>query len=141
MRRNQLVIILVLLVALGGVALFLRSRNSASWSSSATGSNEKILSFPLNDVSHVTIKSGGAELNLVKKKGSTWCVAERADYPADFEKVAGLLRKLWELRATQDVKAGPSQLGRLQLLEPGNDPNSGTLVELKSDSAKPWAHC
>lgn len=136
MKRNQLALVLILLVALGGVALFLRSRSSASWSSSATESSEKILSFPLNDVARLTIKTGGAELNLVKKEG-TWSVLERADYPADFGKVAGLLRKLWELRAAQDVKAGHSQLGRLQLLEPGSDPNSGTLIDLKDGSAKP----
>lgn len=136
MKRNQLALILVLLAALGGVALFLRSRDSASWSSSAAGSSEKILSFPLNDVSRVTIKTSGTELNLVKQEG-TWRVAERADYPADFGKVAGLLRKLWELRATQDVKAGPSQLGRLELLEPGSTSDSGTLIELTDGSAKP----
>jgi hypothetical protein len=136
MKRNQLALILVLLAALGGVALLLRSRDSASWSSSAAGSSEKILSFPLNDVSRVTIKTSGTELNLVKQEG-TWRVAERADYPADFGKVAGLLRKLWELRATQDVKAGPSQLGRLELLEPGSTSDSGTLIELTDGSAKP----
>ena len=125
----------VLLVALGGAALFLRNRNSASWSNSATASSEKILSFPLNDVSRLTIKTGDAELNLVKKEGS-WRVTERADYPADFEKVAGLLRKLWELHAAQDVKAGPSQLGHLQLVEPGKDPNSGTSINLKDESSK-----
>ena len=63
-------------------------------------------------------------------------MTERSDYPADFEKVAGLLRKLWELHAAQDVEVGPSQLGRLQLLEPGSDPNSGTLINLKDDSTK-----
>ncbi len=135
MKRNQFILILVLLVALGGVAVFLRNRNSASWSSSATASNEKILSFPLNDVSHLTIKTGEAELNLVKKENS-WRVTERADYAADFEKVASLLRKLWELKAAQDVEVGPSQLGRLQLLEPGSDPKSGTSINLKDAGNK-----
>lgn len=135
MKKNQLALILALLVVLGGVALFLRSRDSASWSSSAAVSSAKILSFPLNDVSRVTIKTSGTELNLVKQ-GGTWRVAERADYPADFGKVASLLRKLWELRATQDVKAGPAQLGRLELLEPGSPSDSGTMIELKDGNAK-----
>jgi hypothetical protein len=38
--------------------------------------------------------------------------------------------------AAQDVKAGPSQLGHLQLLEPGSDPKSGTSINLKDDGAK-----
>jgi len=135
MKRNQFILILVLLVALGGVALFLRNRDSASWSSSATASSDKILSFPLNDVSNLTIKTSEAELDLVKKEG-IWRVTERSDYPADFEKVAGLLRKLWELKPAQDVEVGPSQFGRLQLVEPGKDPNSGTSINLKDDSSK-----
>jgi len=133
MRGKQLAVILVLLVALGGIALLLHSRNSASWSKTATTTEGKILSFPLNDVSHVTIKGNGAELNLLKKD-NVWKLTERFDYPADFDKVATLIRKLWELRPAQDVKIGPSQLARLQLTEPGNEPNSGVLVELKGGS-------
>jgi hypothetical protein len=136
MKGKQLALVLFLLVALGGIALLLRNRNSASWSGSATQSNDKIFSFPLNDVAHLTIKTNEAQLNLVKKEGA-WRVIERADYPADFGKVAGLLRKLWELHATQDVKAGRSQLGRLHLLEPGGNPGGGTLIDLKDSGAKP----
>ena len=37
----------------------------------------------------------------------------------------------------QDVKIGPSQLGRLQLARTQRDANSSTLIELKNDGAKP----
>src|ERR1700694_2968773 len=135
MKGKQLAIVLVLLAALGGIALLLHSRNTNSWSKTATVTGGKVLTFPLNDASHVTIKTNGIELNLVKKD-EVWKVKERFDYAADFDKVAGLIRKLWELRPGQDVKIGPSQLGRLQLTEPGNDPNSGTLVDLKGNDDK-----
>ena len=135
MKGKQLAVILILLAVLGGVALFLYSRNTSSWSKTATATEGKILTFPLNDVSHLTIKDSGAELNLVKKD-EVWKVKERFDYPADFDKVAGLIRKLWELHPAQDVKIGPSQLGRLQLTEPANDSNSGTLVDLRENDQK-----
>ena len=135
MKGKQLAIVLVLLVVVGGIALFLKSRNTASWSESATTTSGKILDFPLNDVSHVTIKEGGAELNLAKKD-EVWTVKERADYPADFAKVSALLRKLWELKPVQDVKAGPSQFARLQLTEPAAGTTSGTLLDLKGASNK-----
>jgi Domain of unknown function (DUF4340) len=135
MKGKQLAIVLVLLVALGGVALFLNRRNSASWSNTATTSSGKILDFQLNDVSHVTIKESGAELNLIKKD-DIWTVKERADYPADFAKVGTFIRKLWELRPVQDVKIGPSQLGRLQLTEPVPGSNNGTLLDLKGTGDK-----
>jgi hypothetical protein len=135
MKGKQLAIVLVLLVVLGGVALFLNHRNSASWSESATTSSGKVLDFPLNDVSQVTIKESGTELNLAKK-GDVWTVKERADYPADFDKVSALLRKLWELKPVQDVKVGPSQLARLQLTEPAAGSASSTLLDLKGAAGK-----
>jgi hypothetical protein len=135
MKGKQLALVLVLLVAVGGVALFLNHRNSASWSETATASSGKILDFPLNDVSHVTIKESGAELNLVKKD-DIWTVKERADYPANFELTGGLIRKLWELRPVQDVKVGPSQLARLQLTEPAPGSTAGTLLDLKGAGDK-----
>ncbi len=134
MRGKQLALVLLLLVALGSAAWFLQRRHEASWSSSAS-TGGKILDFPLNDVSRITIKSGGAELNLVRKD-DVWTVQERADYPANFERVGALVRKLWELRSVQDVKIGPSQLGRLQLNEPGTDANAGTLLELKANDKR-----
>ncbi len=83
----------------------------------------------------MTIKEGGAELNLAKKD-DVWTVKERADYPADFDKVSALLRKLWELKPVQDVKVGPSQLARLQLTEPAPGSTSGTLLDLKGAGDK-----
>lgn len=135
MKGKQLAIVLVLLLLLGGVALFLNRRNEASWSSTAAQSNAKILDFPLNDVSQITFQGNGPELNLIKKDG-VWKVKERADYPANFDLISGLIRKIWELKAVQDVKVGPSQFGRLQLLDPGSDPNSGTLLDLKGEGGK-----
>ena len=86
MKFKQLAIILVLLVLLGGAALLLSRRGAASWSKSATHSDAKLLEFPLNEVTRITIKGAGGELNLAKKE-DVWVVQERADYPADFGKV------------------------------------------------------
>jgi len=135
MKGKQLALVLILLVVVGGVALFLNQRNSAAWRDTATTSGGKVLDFPLNDVSQVTIKEGGAEVNLAKKD-EVWTVKERADYPADFDKVSALIRKLWELKPVQDVKIGPSQLARLQLTEPAPGANGSTLLDLKGAGDK-----
>jgi hypothetical protein len=63
-------------------------------------------------------------------------VEEKDDYPANFERVSGLIRQLWELRPVQEFKVGPSQFGRLELVEPGQGDSAGTLVELKDKDAK-----
>ena len=135
MKGKQLAILVVLLIALGGAALLLNRRHAATWRNTATSSGGKILDFPLNEVAQVKVKASGAEVN-VAKKDDVWTVRERADYPADFDKVSALIRKLWELRPVQDVKIGPSQLGRLELVEPGQNASSGTLVDLKGPDDK-----
>ena len=137
MKARQLAIVLVALLILGGIALVVRSRNATSWREAATATEGKVLNFQLNDASHLTIKSGADELNLVNK-GDFWTVAERFDYPADFTQVADVVRKLWELRPTQDVKVGPSQLGRLELIEPGKESSgsSSILIDVKGKDDK-----
>jgi hypothetical protein len=135
MKGKQFALILILLAIFGGVGLFFYQRNAESWKNSATTVDKKIVKFSLNDVSHITIKSGTAELNLAKVD-EVWKVKERANYPADFEMISRLIRKIWELSAVQDVQVGPSQLGRLQLLSPDQGANGGTLLDLKDGKDK-----
>src|SRR3954471_240508 len=82
MKGKQFVLILILLAVFGGAGLFFYQRNAESWKNSATAADKKIVRFSLNDVSHITIKSSTAELNLAKVD-EVWKVKERADYPAD----------------------------------------------------------
>jgi uncharacterized protein DUF4340 len=135
MNRKQLAILLVLVVVVGGLGVFFQRRNTASWSAGSGSSGDKVLKLPINDVARVTIKSASGELNLVKT-GDVWSVQERANYPANFEQVSSLLRKVWDLKPVQDVKVGPSQMPRLQLVEPGKGDNAGTLVDFKDKDGK-----
>jgi hypothetical protein len=131
MKGKQLLILLVLVAALGGAWMVLSKRNQSSWSETSTGAGGKIVEFPINDVAHVLIKTPAGELNLVKKS-DLWTVKERADYPASFEQVSGLIRKLWELKTVQEVKVGASQLPRLEL-----DEKTATVITFQDKDDKP----
>src|SRR5438046_2062412 len=130
MKGKHLAIILLLLLVVGGLGFYLQKNTSSSWSATAAGAGGKVVNLPLNDVDRVVIKTGYGELNLMKKD-DTWVVAERADYPANYEKVSDLLRKIWDLKTVQVVKVGASQMPRLELVEPGKGTGGGTLVEFK----------
>lgn len=130
MKGKQLAILLVLGVVLGGAWFIFSKRNQSSWSETAGGGG-KVVEFPINDVAHITIKGSDGEVNLVKKAGA-WTVRERGDYPANFESIGSLLRKLWDLKTVQVVKVGPSQLPRLEL-----DEKAATKVEFKDKEDKP----
>jgi hypothetical protein len=135
MKRTQLVTLVLLLLVLGGAAYLLLKRSTTSWQSSAGPSSEKVVSLDINQVAQITIHLPEAQVNL-RKKGDTWVVAERNDYPASFDTISTFIREIWELKPVQEIKVGQSQLGRLSLLEPGQGANSGTLVDFKDATGK-----
>jgi len=136
MNRNQLLIVLVIGLVLGGAGLYLNRQKAASYQSTAKTDTAKLLGdFPVNDVAHITIRQSTNQVNLVK--GEVWTVTERGDYPANAGDIIELARKLWDLRSAQSQKIGESQLGRMELLTPDKGgTNSATLVELRGKDGK-----
>jgi hypothetical protein len=134
MKRKQIAVLLILLAVVGSAGLILQKRNQSQWSESAAPETGKILDFPVNDVAGIEIRGPKGEVHLAKKNG-VW-VVEKTDYPADFQRVSRLIRDLWDLRPVQQIKVSPSQLGRLELTEPGQSANPGTAVELKNEKDK-----
>jgi hypothetical protein len=132
MNRKQFLILIVLGVLVGGLGLYFSSKRRESYAPSSFQTGAKVIKdFPLNEIAHLRIQEGTNEVNLVR--GETWTVKERWGYPANFSEISEFLRKVWELKPVQEVEAGQSQYGRLQLLNPkdAQGTNSGTLVEFK----------
>ena len=134
MKGKQLLFLLLLVAVLGGIGYSLYRGNEHSWTGTSAGGG-KVLEFPINDVDRITIKEASGELTLLKKDDQ-WVVQERGQYPASFEQVSSLLRKLWDLKTVQEVKVGASQMARLQLIEPGKGEGAGTTVEFKDKDGK-----
>jgi hypothetical protein len=134
MNRKQFLTLIVLGLVIGGLGLYLANRRKASYSGTSFQAGEKVIKdFPINNVAQVRILQQTNEINLVR--GDVWTVKERWNYPANFTEIHDFLRKVWDLKPVQEVEAGPSQYGRLTLLNPAQDKstNSGTLVEFKDD--------
>mgnify|MGYP001409761869 CR=1 FL=1 len=135
MNLKQLGILLVLVVVLGGAGIVVLNKQKTSRSSGNTAIGQKVLGdLPVNDVAHLRISHGTNQLNLVRKD-DIWRVAERGDYPANFQQISEFLIKARDLKAIQVEEIGPSQLGRLQLA-PGQGTNSPTLVEFLGSDRK-----
>ena len=137
MNRKSALLLLLGLVVLGTASLLLLRREKDSWRSVAHGTDGRLLpDFDPNSVAAVHLKDDHGEVHLVRKDG-VWIVAERDDYPADFNRIGSLLRKFWQLNALQKIEAGPSQFGRLQLTEPGQGGEpSATRLELRDAGDK-----
>jgi len=137
MKGKHLALLLAAVIALGAAWFKLSNSKQNNWSA-ASRSDTKVLDFPINEVSRVTIKNVASEISLVKKDDQ-WTVQERSNYPANFEQISSLLRKLWEIKPVQEIKIGASQLARLELIEPGKGDNSGTLVQFIAADGKELA--
>ncbi|MBP8258687.1 MAG: DUF4340 domain-containing protein [Verrucomicrobia bacterium] len=142
MNRKQLTLLAALVVIIGGLGWLLHHRRSASWKESGPEAGAKLLpAFPLNDVAQIVVRQTNTALHLVKQD-DRWRVQERYNYPANFGEISEFLRKMWEIKGLQQIKVGPSQLGRLELLPPPSDTNAtagtntGTLVEFRDKDGK-----
>ena len=134
MNRKQFLVIIVLGLVIGGLGIYFAKRQKRSYSASSFQQDQKVIAdFPLNDVGQIRIVQGTNEVNLVR--GDIWTVKERWNYPANFTEISEFLRKMWELEPVQDVEAGPSQYGRLNLVSPAENKgtNSAKLVEFKDE--------
>jgi len=131
MNRKQFVILLVVGLIAGVVGWRVSQQKRDAFKTSDTASAKLVPNFPINDIAQVHIKQSGGEVNLVKKD-DLWRVKERAEYPANFTELGDFLRKVQELKTIEEVKVGPSQLGRLELNAPDKGgTNSATVVEFK----------
>lgn len=136
MKKNHLVVLILLGVALTAVCLLLWQRDQNSWQNNPATAGGKVLdSFDPNAVAEIAITGPANEVVLVRKNGE-WIVRQ-SDYAADFTGVSGTIRQLWDLKAVQDVEADPSQFGRLGLNEPGpGKSDTATLIDLKDATGK-----
>jgi Domain of unknown function (DUF4340) len=130
MKKNHLLLLAVAIIV-GLVALYFQIKKYAGWNDSKTD-RTIFQNLAVNDITKIQIRSAPASVTL-EKKGDQWGVAERADYPADFTKIRDLIKTLWGLEAGQETQVGPSQLGRLKLIEPGQGADSGIEINLLGD--------
>ena len=133
MNRKQFITLVVLGLLIGGVGIYFYNRNKESYGTSYFESGQRVIpNFPINEVAHIRIQTPTNEVNLVRGENNAWSVKERWGYPANYAEISGFLRKLYELKPVQDVQAGASQYGRLNLVRPSEGAeNTGMLVEFK----------
>jgi hypothetical protein len=130
MNPKQLFLILMAGCVIVAAAIFVSKQRSATYQPAQPQSAKLLPTFDPNKVTHITIRADSNTVSLIKSD-TAWGVHERGNYPADFGKVSGLLRKFWELNRVRSVPVGPSRLAALRL--EGTDKGS-IEVALRSDA-------
>ncbi len=139
MNRRHAAILLALLVALGGGALFYRHEQRTREAPQAGVLGQPLIrGLTLADVASLRIVAPSATLTLARADDK-WTIVERGGFPADFGKLRGFLLKAIELRIGQSEPIGEGDRARLGLLAPGKGAGAGTLLEFLSADGKPLA--
>jgi len=135
MNRNQLTLLLFLVVVLGLAGLMVYNKQNDVRSTGDPAIGKKLLGdLPVNDVAHIALMQDTNQLNLVKTDG-LWRVRERNDYPANYSQISDFLLKARDLKIVQSERVGRSQLPRLDLV-PGRGTNAALVVDLKDKDDK-----
>ena len=133
MNARVVGILVALLVVLGGGALLLRQQAGSDKPASAASLGQPLLkSLPAADVTTIVIRDPKATLTIARK-GEQWTLAERNDFPADYDKVRDFVLKAIALKIGQSEPIGEKDRARLNL------DASGTTVEFRGADGKPLA--
>ncbi|MCU0771172.1 MAG: DUF4340 domain-containing protein [Verrucomicrobia bacterium] len=137
MNQKQLLLLGLVLGVLGGAALLLLKRDSASVQRGGPGESRPLLgTLPVGEeLAQLSLQQGSNTLTLVKQEGQ-WGVQEREGYPADYSQITRTVLKLRDLKPGQIEPVAASQLERLELLEPGAAPGGGTLIEFRDKTGQ-----
>lgn len=136
MKTNQILLLTVLVVAVGIGGLVIYQKQGAAWSSGAGDSGKLIPNLPVGEaIAKITVQEGTNTLTLAKQDDK-WRVEERGGYAANYSEISSAVLKLRDLKPVQTEQVGQAQLGRLQLLPPGDGANTAIRVEFHDAGGK-----
>ena len=137
MNRKQFLAVLAALVVLVAAAAGVVLSDRSAWTSADSRAGQRAVpGLKIADVAEIAIRDSSGELHLVRGQAG-WSVRERADFPADTDRVAAVLVKLAEMKVVQSEPLIESQRARLELVEPNlieskdKAQGAGTVLELK----------
>ena len=140
MDKKQLINAVIILVILMIISFFTFKKNIASWHRGNDINKKKLVTnLDVNKVAKITITDNSATLTLHKNSDDKWCVANRNDYPANFEKLSDFLLALTDTNVIQTPRITKTQLPSLKLVMPqeGSDKkDTGTAVTMYDKSGK-----
>ena len=136
MSQKQFFVIIVLAAIVCVIGVYMVNKDKEKSLSMERDLGAKIFKdLPINDVRGLKITSNGNKTVTARKTDGRWEVAELYSYPANFEKIADFIRKLYELKIAQNVRVDDSGLAALGLLNTSL-PGGGAEIELAAADGK-----
>ncbi len=136
MNKQLLAILGVILVVMGGAALFVHNQGAGEKPAATAQLGQPLLKgLKASEIGIITIREPKATLTLVKKD-NRWTIAEKNGFAADLDKVTDLVVKSIELKAGQVEPIGEKDRPRLNLADPGKGEGAATAITYKAADGK-----
>lgn len=139
MNKKTIIFMLVVTLVLFVISFYVFREDEKSWKKTEKDTSLIPESLDVNKVAHISISNSDETVSLFKDAG-IWKVKERLSYPADFSKISEALMKLGQVKIVQTIKAGKSQFGRMDLLNPlqnkDNKSQTGVQIQLYDKNKK-----
>lgn len=128
MSRKTLFILVILLVVLAGLWKFYSRQTTAPNAAAADAAGTLLGPVDMSTVSAITLEGSAATTHLAQAEGE-WRVAEKEDYPANFDHLRELIRSIDAMEAGQSVPAGTDHLAEFGLI--ADETSTPTRVTLQ----------
>jgi len=132
--------LLLVLVCAAAVATLWYLQRPPKQAGSGLPIGDKVLRFfPVNEISKVVIHTAATTVTLEQNENNIWVVRENYGYPAQFGKVADLLKTLYDMKVGQTVRVRPASLGQLKLVapdDPGDAAGKATQLQCYDDGGE-----
>jgi hypothetical protein len=116
MKTKTVVILLGILVILAGAGLILRQTLNSQARKNNLGTT-LLKEFPVERVVAIDIRATDESI-LLAKQADRWVVENHYRFPADFEKITQMIRRLKEAKIGRNFLGTPEVLNRLALRDP-----------------------
>lgn len=132
MNVRLLSILTVIVLALGAAAYFFGQERKALRSEAfAEGPLTPGIETRINDVDEARLESQEGGVLTLQRKAGGWTIAEHFGYPANHERVTGLLKHIATLRILEPKTEKPENHARLNLDDPAGENSLATRITLK----------
>jgi hypothetical protein len=121
MKTKTLIFLVIILGILVGAGILIIRQKAPERNEGRMGA-QLLEEFPANRIASIIIKSSDDSVSLVKEEGQ-WVVKTRFDYPADFGKIADLVRRVKDIKIGRKFPSSEDTIRRLSLKDP-DDPDA-----------------
>jgi hypothetical protein len=134
-KAKSFILLVLVLAVLGGLAVWRQKQDATHRQAAREAPVERMLDPALlNDVARFTLASGTNSVALARKENG-WVVETLFNYPAVFEKVAGRLRQIADVKGGEVIRGGTERLAEFGLTPTATNEAGGRCAVLTLEDA------